>query len=108
VTKKIKIFEYGAVAGDSEVELHYPVREMNCQAKISCLSWNSYLKSHLASSDYEGVVAVWDVATGAALLSLDEHEKRVWSVDFCAPSPTRLVSGSDDTKSKKKTPPRQC
>jgi len=28
----------------------------------------------------------------------EEHEKRAWSVDFCRMDPTKLISGSDDTK----------
>ncbi|KAG0094090.1 RING finger and WD repeat domain-containing protein 2 [Podila epicladia] len=104
VTKKIKIFEYGCIEktglmGTSQKEedhmdlfdapnipankkpitsvLHYPVLEMVCRSKISCLSWNSYIKSQIASSDYEA-----------------------WSVDFSRTDPTQLASGSDDTKVK--------
>ncbi|KAG0294086.1 RING finger and WD repeat domain-containing protein 2, partial [Dissophora globulifera] len=80
--------------------LHYPVREMMCRSKISCLSWNSYIKSTIASSDYEGIVSLWDAQTGVNTLNYDEHEKRAWSVDFSRTDPTRLASGSDDTKVK--------
>ncbi|KAF9353889.1 coatomer subunit alpha, partial [Mortierella sp. AD094] len=80
--------------------LHYPVREMMCRSKISCLSWNSYIKSQIASSDYEGIVSLWDAQTGINTLNYDEHEKRAWSVDFSRTDPTRLASGSDDTKVK--------
>ncbi|KAF9930775.1 RING finger and WD repeat domain-containing protein 2 [Linnemannia zychae] len=80
--------------------LHYPVREMMCRSKISCLSWNSYIKSQIASSDYEGIVSLWDAQTGANTLNYEEHEKRAWSVDFSRTDPTRLASGSDDTKVK--------
>ncbi|KAF8943259.1 RING finger and WD repeat domain-containing protein 2 [Haplosporangium gracile] len=80
--------------------LHYPVREMMCRSKISCLSWNSYIKSQIASSDYEGIVSLWDAQTGVNTLNYDEHEKRAWSVDFSRTDPTRLASGSDDTKVK--------
>ncbi|KAG0257273.1 RING finger and WD repeat domain-containing protein 2 [Mortierella polycephala] len=123
VTKKIKIFEYGCIektglAGTSLREddksetleaneltrsssylptkkpitsvLHYPVREMMCRSKIR----------HIASSDYEGIVSLWDSQTGANTLNYDEHEKRAWSVDFSRTDPTRLASGSDDTKVK--------
>ncbi|GJJ72634.1 E3 ubiquitin-protein ligase RFWD2 [Entomortierella parvispora] len=130
VTKKIKIFEYGSIEktglvgtslkGDDRTEglevgekprhqsnkkpilsvLHYPVREMTCRSKISCLSWNSYIKSQIASSDYEGIVSLWDSQTGLNTLNYDEHEKRAWSVDFSRTDPTRLASGSDDTKVK--------
>lgn len=40
-----------------------PVAEMSTRAKLSCLSWNKYAKNHIASSDYEGIVTVWDVTT---------------------------------------------
>eukprot|EP00698_Gefionella_okellyi_P024230 TRINITY_DN8495_c0_g1_i1.p1 TRINITY_DN8495_c0_g1~~TRINITY_DN8495_c0_g1_i1.p1 ORF type:complete len:597 (+),score=111.73 TRINITY_DN8495_c0_g1_i1:71-1861(+) len=99
VTKKIKIFEFGNILHEPS-EIHYPLREMACRSKVSCLSWNNYIKCQLASSDYEGVVTLWDTFTGQAIQQYDEHDKRVWSVDFSRTDPTRLVSGSDDTKVK--------
>lgn len=44
-----------------------PVAEMSTRAKLSCLSWNKYAKNHIASSDYEGIVTVWDVTTRQVL-----------------------------------------
>eukprot|EP00842_Homolaphlyctis_polyrhiza_P002575 jgi/Hompol1/3318/HPOL_006465-RA len=76
----------------------YPVREMPCRSKISCLSFNSYIKPYLLSSDYEGIVTLWDSSVGTALLTLDEHEKRTWSVDFSSIDPMRMASGGDDTR----------
>ena len=54
------------------VEIHYPSTEMVCSSKISCISWSSFHKSMLASSDYE-VSVPW--------LDQEEWEKRVidWS-----------------------------
>ncbi|TPX34474.1 hypothetical protein SmJEL517_g02905 [Synchytrium microbalum] len=78
----------------------YPVREVACRSKISCLSWNSYIKAQLASSDYEGLVSLWDVQNGSLLTSYDEHEKRTWSCDFSRVDPTRLASGGDDSRIK--------
>ncbi|ELU05603.1 hypothetical protein CAPTEDRAFT_195766, partial [Capitella teleta] len=63
VTKKIKVFEYGTVIKD-QVNIHYPVKEMVCNSKISSITWSSYHKSLLASSDYEGTVTLWDAFTG--------------------------------------------
>lgn len=40
-----------------------PIAEMSTRSKLSCLSWNKYTKNHIASSDYEGIVTVWDVTT---------------------------------------------
>lgn len=97
VTKRIKIFDYDQVVEDP-VEIHYPVREMSGNSKISCLSWNSYIKNHLVSSDYEGLVTLWDSATGQHLHVFEEHERRTWSVDFSRTDPMRLASGSDDSK----------
>jgi len=99
VTKKIKIFDYNAIIRDT-IDMHYPVSEMSCKSKISCLSWNAYIKSQIASSDYEGIVSLWDATTGQIFSQLEEHEKRVWSVDFSKCDPTQLASGSDDTKVK--------
>ncbi|PKU42168.1 e3 ubiquitin-protein ligase rfwd2 isoform x2 [Limosa lapponica baueri] len=63
VTKKIKVYEYGTVIQDA-VDIHYPENEMTCNSKISCISWSSYHKNLLASSDYEGTVILWDGFTG--------------------------------------------
>jgi hypothetical protein len=48
-------------------DVHCPVVEMSTRSKLSCLSWNKYIKSHIASSDYEGIVTVWDVNTHQVL-----------------------------------------
>ena len=123
VTRKIKIYDYESVVskGDPSTtnninknwddflgyqdtgEINYtkyPIREMVCQSKISCLSWNSYMKPLMISSDYEGSVSMWDAITGACVLKLEEHEKRVWSVDFSDVNPTVAASGSDDSRVK--------
>ena len=99
VSRRIKVFEYAAVASQQS-DVHCPVVEMSTRSKLSCLSWNKYLKTQIASSDYEGIVAVWDVATAQSVVEFEEHEKRAWSVDFSLTEPTRLVSGSDDGKVK--------
>lgn len=36
---------------------------MSAKSKLSCLSWNKYAKNHIASSDYKGIVTIWDVDT---------------------------------------------
>eukprot|EP00053_Salpingoeca_punica_P018544 m.182253 g.182253 ORF g.182253 m.182253 type:complete len:637 (-) comp17457_c0_seq1:1962-3872(-) len=100
VTKKIKIYEYRAIVEQPNVETHTPVKEMSCRSKISCLSWNPYLKEQIVSSDYEGIVSLWDACTGQKVSAFEEHEKRAWSVDFAPANPTRLASGSDDSKVK--------
>ncbi|XP_048512284.1 E3 ubiquitin-protein ligase COP1-like isoform X1 [Athalia rosae] len=99
VTKRIKVFDYGAVLRDS-VDIHYPCVEMVCSSKISCVSWNSYHKGMLASSDYEGTVTVWDALTGQRTKAFQEHEKRCWSVDFNDVDTRLIASGSDDAKVK--------
>ncbi|CAG8736578.1 8493_t:CDS:10, partial [Dentiscutata erythropus] len=128
VTKKIKIFEFGnierngysdafgghssssirdsirdSISGPRKVMdsfLQYPIKEMSSDSKISCLSWNNYVKSHIASADYDGIVSLWDVITGNQIMTFDEHEKRTWSVDFGKMEPTKLASGSDDARVK--------
>eukprot|EP00871_Galdieria_phlegrea_P004767 jgi/Galph1/5291/GphlegSOOS_G3993.1 len=99
VTKRIRIFEFGNIM-ESVIDTHYPVKEMVSPTKLSCLCWNSYIRNHLISSDYEGVVTLWDTVTGRTINEYEEHEKRIWSVDFSHVEPTRFASASDDGKVK--------
>ncbi|CAM6128400.1 unnamed protein product [Calypogeia fissa] len=95
VCKRIKIFECDSVLNE-HVDIHYPVVEMASRSKLSCVVWNSYIKSHIASSDHEGIVQLWDASTSQTLMRYEEHDKRAWSVDFSRADPTKLASGSDD------------
>ncbi|XP_068644697.1 protein SUPPRESSOR OF PHYA-105 1-like isoform X2 [Aristolochia californica] len=95
VSKKIKIFEFGSLLNDM-VDVHYPVVEMSSKSKLSCVCWNNYIKNYLASTDYDGVVQLWDASTGQGFMQFTEHRKRAWSVDFSPLDPTKLASGSDD------------
>uniref|UniRef100_A0A5B7BY07 Protein kinase domain-containing protein n=1 Tax=Davidia involucrata TaxID=16924 RepID=A0A5B7BY07_DAVIN len=95
VDRKIKVFECDTILNES-CDIHYPVIEMACRSKLSSICWNSYIKSQIASSDFEGVVQVWDVARSQVFMEMREHERRVWSVDFSSADPMKLASGSDD------------
>lgn len=99
VSKKIKLYEYQSIL-DNTVDLHYPTKEVACTAKLSCISWNPYLRNYLASSDYDGFVTIWDMATAQKVRTFQEHEKRSWSVDFCSSDPKLLASCSDDCRVK--------
>lgn len=99
VTKKIKLFEYATVVRDT-LDMHYPINEMECNSKISCVSWSNYYKSMMASSDYEGSVTVWDAFTNQKIKTFQEHEKRCWSVDFNKCDTKLIASGSDDARVK--------
>ncbi|KAJ8957594.1 hypothetical protein NQ314_006520 [Rhamnusium bicolor] len=99
VTKRIKVFDYSAVVKDL-VSIHYPCIEMVSRSKISCVSWHTYHKSTLASSDYEGTVTIWDASTGQRTKTYQEHEKRCWSVDFNCVDTRLIASGSDDARVK--------
>ncbi|XP_078157539.1 transducin/WD40 repeat-like superfamily protein isoform X2 [Carex rostrata] len=99
VSKRIKVFEFSTVVNEP-MEVHCPIVEMPTRAKLSCLSWNKYSKNIIASSDYEGIVNVWDVNTRQSVMEYEEHDKRAWSVDFSRTEPSMLVSGSDDCKVK--------
>ncbi|CAN8246510.1 unnamed protein product [Cochlearia groenlandica] len=95
VSKKIKIFEFNSLFNES-VDIHYPAVEMPNRSKLSGVCWNNYIRNYLASSDYDGIVKLWDVTTGQTISHFIEHEKRAWSVDFSEAYPTKLASGSDD------------
>lgn len=99
VTRRIKVFDYLAVVRDT-VDIHYPNVEMMSNSKISCITWNSYHKNIMASSDYEGAVNLWDVQTGLRTKCFHEHEKRCWSVDFNDIDSRLIASGSDDARVK--------
>ncbi|VVB00372.1 unnamed protein product [Arabis nemorensis] len=95
VNKKIKIFECESIINDGR-DIHYPVVELVSRSKLSGICWNSYIKSQIASSNFEGVVQVWDIARSQLVTEMKEHEKRVWSIDISSADPTLLASGSDD------------
>ncbi|CAO2819171.1 unnamed protein product [Amaranthus hypochondriacus] len=95
VSKKIKIFDFHALY-DNSVDIHYPVIEMSNKSKLSCVCWNNYIRNYLASTDYDGIVKLWDASTGQEFSQHIEHEKRAWSVDFSLLDPMKLASGSDD------------
>lgn len=73
---------------------------ISTRSKLSCLSYSKHMRHHIASSDYEGVVTVWDVETKAAVVEFEEHDKRAWTVDYCRTDHRLLASGSDDGRVK--------
>ena len=96
LTKKIRIFDFSTVIKDV-VDIHYPNAEMVCSSKISCVSWSSYLKNKIASSDYDGDITIWDAFTTQKLHVYREHQKRCWSVDYNKMDTKLIASGSDDS-----------
>lgn len=99
VSRCIKVFDFSSVVNEP-TDVHCPVVEIKTRSKLSCLSWNKFTKNHIASSDYDGIVTVWDVTTRQSIMEYEEHEKRAWSVDFSPTEPSMIVSGSDDCKVK--------
>ncbi|XP_022976420.1 protein SPA1-RELATED 3-like isoform X2 [Cucurbita maxima] len=95
VNRKIKVFGYDSIVNEDR-DIHYPVVEMASRTKLSSVCWNRYIKSQIASSNFEGVVQVWDVTRSQVVTEMGEHERRVWSIDFSSADPTILASGSDD------------
>ena len=104
VSKRIHVYDFNALiesgvssgaSGDGSLLL-----DLGTRSKLSCLSWSKFSKHQLASSDYEGIVNVWDVETAQSVIEYEEHEKRVWTVDFSRTSGPMMVSGSDDGRVK--------
>ncbi|KAD3641474.1 hypothetical protein R6Q59_004085 [Mikania micrantha] len=95
VSKRIKVYDFHALSNNF-VDFHYPAVEMSNKSKLSSICWNSYIRNYLASTDYDGVVKIWDAGTGYAFSHHVEHERRAWSVDFSQVDPIKLASGSDD------------
>ncbi|KAL8151015.1 hypothetical protein V2J09_020823 [Rumex salicifolius] len=90
VSRRIKVFDFSSVVNEP-ADAQCPVVEMSTMSKLSCLSWNKFTKNQIASSDYEGIVTVWDVTTRQSVMEYEEHEKRAWSVDFSRTEPSMLV-----------------
>ncbi|XP_044493723.1 protein SUPPRESSOR OF PHYA-105 1-like [Mangifera indica] len=95
VSKRIKIFEFNSLLSGS-IDIHYPAVELSNRSKLSCVCWNNYIRNYLASTDYDGIVQMWDASTGQGFSHYAEHQKRAWSVDFSQLAPTSFASGSDD------------
>eukprot|EP00899_Mesostigma_viride_P003664 jgi/Mesvir1/13299/Mv08588-RA.1 len=102
VSKRIMVFSLADVVAprDPSAGVHVPVANIPTHSKLSCLSWNHSHKQLLASSDYDGVVTLWDATTSRPVMEFEEHEKRVWSIDFSRLRHKLLLSGSDDGKVK--------
>ena len=86
----------GGGAGGGGGALHYPALQIPTRSKLSSVSWNAYVKSQLITSDYSGLIQLWDASSGAEAAQFDEHARRVWSVAFSPTDPMRFLSGSDD------------
>jgi E3 ubiquitin-protein ligase RFWD2 len=99
VMRKIKIFEFSA-AINQNTQMQYPVCELPAHAKLSCLNWSPAARQHIAASDYDGVITIWDTNTCKPIAEYEEHEKRAWTVDYCPSKPHLLASGSDDGRVK--------
>nr|KYP42368.1 Protein SPA1-RELATED 3 [Cajanus cajan] len=93
--KKIKVFECDTTINEDR-DIHYPVVEMVSRSILSSTCWSTYIKSQIASSNFEGVVQLWDVTRNKVQSEMREHDQRVWSIDFSSANPTLLASGSDD------------
>ncbi|CAL8465090.1 g4625 [Coccomyxa elongata] len=95
VSRRIKVYATSDVL-EANSAVHCPRLEMASRSKLSCVSWNSYIKHLLLAADYDGCLALWDAEANACTATFEEHAKRVWSADFSQSDPTRFVSGSDD------------
>jgi E3 ubiquitin-protein ligase RFWD2 len=97
VSRRIHLFDYDALV-QRLPDAHVPRLELVTRSRISCLSWNKLVKDQIASSDHDAGVTVWDTVSGKMTMELEEHEKRVWSVDYNPADAHTLVSGGDDGK----------
>mmetsp|Transcript_13113 Transcript_13113/g.37862 ORF Transcript_13113/g.37862 Transcript_13113/m.37862 type:complete len:803 (+) Transcript_13113:1759-4167(+) len=97
VSRSVKVFDHASIV-ESPDSLQFPVWQATTRFKLSSVSWNSYLRSHLITSDYGGAIQLWDVASGMKneMACYSEHDKRVWSIDFSTLDPMQFASASDD------------
>jgi len=97
VSRSVKVFDFSSIL-ESPDSLQFPIWQATTPSKLSSVSWNSYVRSHLITSDYEGAIQLWDVASGqkSEIAQFDDHSKRVWSIDFSRLDPMQFASASDD------------
>ena len=106
VQKRISLYDLKKLISDHEsssinTNHIYPILDIQSNAKISCLSWNPFYENKISSSDYDGVVKMYDTTDYKdACNSWTEHEKRCWSIDTSVLNPRQIISGSDDGKVK--------
>ncbi len=96
VSKRIGVYNVRDILGNPNADNHVPAAEIITRSKLTGMSWNPYLKAHLISADYDGVVSLWDINNSKTLMEWEAHDKRIWSVDFCKVDPVAFASGSDD------------
>ncbi|EFJ30221.1 hypothetical protein SELMODRAFT_451298 [Selaginella moellendorffii] len=99
VSGYLRVFEFPKAVRWSLVVWN-PSLEIQTGKKLSCVSWDKFSKSCVATSDYDGIIKIWDISACQNTVNYDEHERRIWSVDFSPMEPSRLVSGGDDGKVK--------
>ena len=91
VSRRVKIFDFAACLEGGDSVMHYPALQITTRSKLSSVCWNSYVKSQLITSDYSGLIQLWDASTAAEAAQYDEHARRVWSVDFSTTDPMRFL-----------------
>jgi WD40 repeat protein len=91
VSRRVKIFDFAACLEGGDSVMRYPALQITTRSKLSSVCWNSYVKSQLITSDYSGLIQLWDASTAAEAAQYDEHARRVWSVDFSTTDPMRFL-----------------
>ncbi|GFS34645.1 SPA1-related 3 [Actinidia rufa] len=86
--RRSKIFEYDTILNEDR-DIHYPVVELASRSKLSSVCWNSYIKSQIASSNFEGVVQ------GASVGTI-KTKANVCCVQFPTDSGRSIAFGSAD------------
>lgn len=99
VAKRIKVFNFDQMESTGW-SCTFPSQEIQARSKISALSWSPYLQQQLASVDYDGVLNIYDAATGQVISHYEEHDRRAWSLDYSRVDTTRIATGSDDHRVK--------
>eukprot|EP00879_Flechtneria_rotunda_P016905 GHRR01017696.1.p1 GENE.GHRR01017696.1~~GHRR01017696.1.p1 ORF type:complete len:867 (+),score=461.27 GHRR01017696.1:375-2975(+) len=73
-----------------------PLLDLPTRYKISCVSFSAAVQQYMLSSDYEGLVHLWDLHGGKIVRQWEAHDKRIWAVDSCPLDPDVFATGSDD------------
>ena len=65
VSRTLKVFDFeNALRSPASASAAYPAWQATTRSKLSGVAWNPYMRTHLATCDYDGLVQVCWVVLG--------------------------------------------
>lgn len=103
--KQIRVYDYELFSrpiptfGGNQTPI--PLVQLTTACKVATLAWDPSPHTEiLAAADYEGSIKLYNIEKEQVVVELDQHERRVWAIDFNKTDHNLLLSGSDDGRLK--------